>query len=108
MGRKIDVTQALVTLAGDPIQQGGEAVTLRGVLTTALLQTGQGEQLTSKQQLERYLSAQRIYQRDEIEFTSEEIVLLKDQVAKFYMPLVTGQVALILEGGSHGDRELDP
>lgn len=106
MAREVNVAQKLYTLSGETLKQGGDEITLRDVLEAALLQTAPNQNLSSKDQVERFIKAQMIHGRDWIQFTSDEIVLLKEQTAKLYAPLVTGQVALILEGELGDYREV--
>jgi hypothetical protein len=99
MAVKIDVTQVLVNFDGENLQGQNAPLTLRTVLVNVLTNTTQGEQLSGKEQYERYAQARRIHDREEIEFTTAEAAMLQERVAQFYAPLVTGQVWEILEGG---------
>jgi hypothetical protein len=99
MARKIDVTTVMVDLNNEPITDGeGEPLTLRHVLTSALVTLERGERADGGEQFDRYMMARRIHGRDEIEFSAKEIVKLQERVAIFFAPVVTGQVRLILEG----------
>lgn len=118
MAIKIDITQKMVDLNGDEIParvqsrcpecghvRDAQSLTLRTILVNALTNTEQGEKLPGSEQYKRYRMARRIHDRDVIEFTTQEAAELQERVAKFYAPLVTGQVWEILEGKGDTDDE---
>ena len=105
MAVKVDVTQVLTRFDGEAIQVEGKPMTVRLVLTNAMLNTDRKEQLSGTEQWERYAMAKRINERDVIEFTAQEAADLQERVAKFYAPLVTGQVWEIIEGKGGADGE---
>lgn len=98
MATKVDVSQQLYNFKGDQINIQDEPAELRDILIMALTQLERGEQVKAKEQFERYSLASKINGRDEIEFSSAEVSMLQERVAKFFAPLITGQVYLILEG----------
>ena len=99
---KIDVTQKLKTINGNVMQDVNEEgvaieATLRTALINATLAPDQGDDGVKK--LAKYRLAMKIQDSDEVEFTAEEIVSLKEAVGKvFPSPLIVGQVTDILEG----------
>ncbi len=108
---KVDVTQKLLDLSGEemlivmqgcpvcgrPVENKGVR-TLRNTLTDALNVLYQDEpNLSGQKKFERHLLAVRIHSKDESEFTAEEIVILKDIVAKRFAPAIMGPVWMLLD-----------
>lgn len=77
-------------------KEEAEIVTLSNAVVGALLATYQGETLTGKQKYDRYKLALR-FEESEIDVTAEEVVLIKDVVAKMYDIHATGRVYDALE-----------
>jgi hypothetical protein len=96
---KVLLTKKIVDLDGAEIKgEKGEAFTLRDALISALMASYEGEKdLPGKDKLERYSLAVRVKRDEEINLSSEEIVLLKRLVGMAYGVLVVGQVYEELE-----------
>jgi len=96
---KVLLTKKFVDLDGAEIKnEKDEAFTLRDALISALMATYEGEKdLPGKDKLERYNLAIRIKRDEEINLSSEEIVLLKRLVGMAYGVLIVGQVYEELE-----------
>jgi hypothetical protein len=96
---KVLLTKKIVDLDGEEIKgEKGEAFTLRDALISALMASYEVEKdLPGKDKLERYNLALRVKRDEEINLTSEEIVLLKRLVGMAYGVLVVGQVYEELE-----------
>lgn len=107
---KIDVTQELKNLDGSTLVQARarcpecgratetEAVTLRGVVTNALMVQDQSEaQVKGEEKARRYQLGLRIYGEESPDLSPEEIVLIRQRVAQMYQPLVVGQVWALLD-----------
>jgi hypothetical protein len=136
---KIDVTQTLKQLGGEPIMQEvrcakcvevyaaihkllspdarvelaehqeeierivsdePEPMTLRLVINRALTTPMKDDDLTPEKGVARFSLAMRVHNNDEVEFTAEELTLIKNRIAKlFSSPLIVGQACLILDPG---------
>lgn len=107
---KIDVTQQLTELDGEPLLEpvavcqqcgqmtGGKPVTLRSVATRALMMQAQGgKNPPAEDKVARYHLAMRIHGEDSPDLSPEEIVLVRQQVGEQYQPLVVGQVWEMLD-----------
>ena len=108
---KIDVTQQLRKLNGEPLANTTEAcrlcgrpqeenpVVLRDVLCSALMASKRDQNaVDGKKQVEQYELALKIQREDKVELSTQDAGKLQNLVAEIYAPLVTGQVWLILEG----------
>ena len=95
-----DVTQTLYDLHGEVLLEDDDKtpLTARKILEVALITRGQRESLSAEEQVERFTLALRVATEDQLDLTSEEVVKLKKWVAARSAPLVTGQMALLLEG----------
>lgn len=96
MARKVDMLQVIKNFKGEEMRLQGVPMTLREALTTALAQ--QQDQRPAKEQYTLFALGLRIANRDEVEFTSEEITTLKNACSRTYTPIITGRVWQILEG----------
>lgn len=106
---KVDFTQVLINYDGEPFDSttlvcphcgqpiDTDELTLRTVCLNALDFEVQGENIKSEEKFKRFQLAMRISQRDKIELTSSEIVLLKNQIAKRWRSWLMGQAWLLLE-----------
>ena len=119
---KIDVTQNLLGLNGEPMPivfqtcpMCGRGIedkglrTLRNTGTAALSEDYQDEQrsggVSSDEKFRRYCLAMKIHNNDEPNLTAEEIVLLLKVTSKMFPPRIYGPVRLILEPGeSEADK----
>lgn len=97
-----DLSQPCYTLDGTPIVNPDtqEAVPLFKYCLDALMANYKGEEaLTGKQKVERYQLALKINKRPkEVDLTSDQLVMLKDLIAKAFGPLIVGQAYEVLEG----------
>jgi len=95
-----NVTQKLYDLHGKVLLEDDDKtpLTARKILEVALITRGQREVQSIEEQVERFKLAVRVTTEDELDLTSEEVVKLKNWVAARSAPLVTGQMALLLEG----------
>jgi hypothetical protein len=96
---KINFEQTLKDMDGKDITEGKEkkVLTLDKVCVNALLSENQDDRQSGEDKLKVFQLAKKIYGAGEVEVTAEEIVLIKNKVGRFYLPLVVGQVYEILE-----------
>ena len=98
---KIDFTQTLKNLEGNPIkdlpQNPEQNLTLSKACINALLINIPQDKLTGTEKLERYELAKQIHKNKTLNLTSEQITLLKTLIAKVYGVLPTGQAYEMLE-----------
>lgn len=93
----VNVLQALNNLDGTPLKEGDKPITLRDVITTALLATFPSDrQATAKQKRERYDLAKRIFTQDSPELDINEQRLIARLVGEAYSPLIVGQVSEVI------------
>lgn len=109
---KIDVTKKLVDLSGKVLTQPKqdqdrktnekpemEDITLKMVSVNAILAADPRKSCPGEEKVKRYELAKKIYVADtEVELSAEDIVLIKNSVHDGFQPLISGQVAEILEG----------
>jgi len=95
-----NVTQKLYDLHGKVLLEddGETPITARKILEVALITRGQRETSSAEEQIEKFNLAVRVTTEDQLDLTSEEVVKLKKWIAARSAPLVTGQMALLLEG----------
>jgi len=95
-----DVTQKLYDLHGKVLMDadGKTELTARKVLEVALITRAQQESMDASEQIDRFVLAHKAVVEDELDLTSEQIVKIKKWIATRYSPLVTGQMAMLLEG----------
>lgn len=98
---EIDVTIVLKNLEGvnliEPDSKGEVSpVTLRAVFLNSLMRPVEKD--TGVQKVEKYAFAIHIQKTKIVDFTPEQIVLLKEVVGPAYSPLVVGPVFAILDG----------
>lgn len=97
---RIDVTQVLKTFQGVPMKdqnEKGEAVdaTARMAIVNALLYPTQTEKGTDK--LTKFELARKVHSTDVVDFSTEDVALIKERVLDVFPTLVAGQVVRILE-----------
>jgi len=80
--------------------------TLREVAVNALLvETQESAKLDGKEKVKRFRMADRIFGcKEPITFSAEDIVLLKDQIAKTYGTLVTARAWEILDSEKEPEK----
>jgi hypothetical protein len=93
------LSTVLQTMRGEPIKEGNDPMTLKDVMVNALNMTPQDERIDGKEKQKRYHLAGRIWMAgDEIDLTSDEVVLVKNLIAKVYASaLVVGQAWDMIE-----------
>ena len=104
---KINIFQTIDDFKGNPVvNEKGKALTLRDVIVLSINNIPQGTKLDESQKLDLFNIGLKMYgskdpkEGDPVEpinFTSEEIVLIKERVSDIYGPLVYGRVYQILE-----------
>lgn len=85
----------LVNLKGEALKENDTPVTLKDICANALL--ANDEKMEGRIKLENWNLAQLVYKGGEIELTAEQVVKMKDMVAKHFPTLVAGQVLNILD-----------
>jgi len=95
-----DVTQKLYDLHGKVLMDADKVtpLTARKVLEVALITRAQQESMDVGEQIDRFVLAHKAVVEDELDLTSEQIVKIKKWISTRYAPLITGQMALLLEG----------
>ena len=99
---KIDTTETLKNLKGEPINSEGEDFTFRIATCNALLapvpaQQGADAKECKTKHLAKFGLAMKIQENDEVELKAEEVVLIEDCVALAYTPLIAGRINQIVE-----------
>ena len=111
---KLDVTQNLLNLNGEPMPIVFQACpmcgrpmeergfhTLRSACEAALSADYQSEQrsggISGEEKFKRYCLAVKIHNNDEVSFLAEEIVMLKKVLGLRWPPEIMGPARLILE-----------
>jgi hypothetical protein len=105
----INFNQKILTLDGKVVHEGDRKLTLLLISQNALLNVSKDdEHITSGEKVDRYALALKITmtKESEIDVTAENIVLLKKVIGKLYVPLIVGQVFLMLEGKPTGITEV--
>ena len=94
---KIDFTQSLLTLEGEPLEfversEDGKLektqADLRTVCIRALLAPATHQKAKPEEKLKHGLLAQGIYSNDELDLKAEEITEIKRLVGELYPPLI--------------------
>jgi hypothetical protein len=108
----IDFSQVLRDLDGNAIQdirQGADGqpvsveMTLGRCAANALLGTVQGETLEGKDHVRRYVLAGKVRAGGELAIEADDIVLIKERIAKLYAsPTVVGLAWLLLDPACGG------
>ena len=104
---KYNLNQTFVDLEGNPVLEGvGETAkpaTLRHLLTVSLLNADPQKYADGDAKYKLYKFVRRLNAKvDELAFPSEDIVLLKDCVARVYSPYVVGCIFDVLEQADAG------
>lgn len=94
---KIDVTQKLMSLMGEPLKDGDKEVTLRDVSVTALLNANEQSHLGDAK-ARRWQLARQITDNDSPDIKAEDITLIKELAGKQFTPVVIGPMYELLEG----------
>ncbi|MFA5406994.1 MAG: hypothetical protein WC307_06580 [Candidatus Nanoarchaeia archaeon] len=95
---EIDFNQTINDLDGKPIpNELHEAVTLKSISRTALLNMAPDEKLKPEDKVKRYDLAMKIYLGTKVDLTIEEIAMLKPIIGNSFGPLVVGRAYSMLE-----------
>lgn len=95
---KVRVNKKLETFEGKPLFDNDKKQwTVRNVLLAAINRPKE-QKLTSLKATQLYQLGICIAQKDTVDISSEMITLLKDSIVEIFPPIISGQVALILEG----------
>ena len=97
---KIDFTKKFTNFVGEVLTEATSKreMTLGEVCIEALLAVDKSETLDGMEKVRRYNLAQDIYSGKKDSLTSEDIVLLKELIGKYYTPIVVGQAFPLLDG----------
>lgn len=98
---KIDFSKNLKNITNKELKdQHGKNIILYDVCSNALLFNEKDERLEGKEKVRRFKLAHKIYgTKEPVSIEVEDIVLIKELVAKIYSTLITGQVWEMLESG---------
>ncbi len=94
---KIKVLTEILDLAGKPMKEGKNDLTLRMVLSKALTELTTGDKPDEKSSVEKLNLALRIVNNDEVDLSVKDAKLLMELVGKMYFPIVAGRVCHILD-----------
>ncbi|MCC6172080.1 MAG: hypothetical protein IT481_08630 [Gammaproteobacteria bacterium] len=97
----IDFTVVLQDLDGQPMQNGGKAMTLGDTVAHALLSPYAGEEsIAGEEKIRRFELARKLRGAVDPALTAEDVALIKKLVAKAFAPLVVGRVWEIVDPAS--------
>jgi hypothetical protein len=104
---KISLKSVLLDLRGVPIMDEGQPAMLGLVCVKALTATIAGETLPGEKKFERWMIAKRIYDAaqadlDPVEFSVQEVALLKELTGKIYGTEVVGSIWALFESAKIG------
>lgn len=95
---KINFDKAITDLNGNPLKEGDEEITLKGVCVSALMAAFPDEKLPGTDKLKRFRLADAIYSANgPLEVSSEDISLLKKLVGDGWGVLIVGRALPLLE-----------
>ncbi len=96
---KVDVTQCLTAIDGQPLQDDGQPILLRTACINALMATLQEDQKqTGEEKLNAWTLAKRLQEEDQPDLKVEEVAKLKERVGLCYSPAIVGPAYQILDG----------
>ena len=99
---QVDFSKEFKQFDGKVIQESPDkpdAFTLRTASINGLMFKGEQEKLSGEEQMKRFDLSTLIYASTEpLDIASEQIVLIKEQIAKIYTPIIVGQAWKMLEG----------
>lgn len=95
---KVDVTQIIRDLSGQPLAGKPEDATLRKVCLEVLMNTLRGdESMSGAGKAQLYALGMRIHSEDHPDLSAEDLSLVKDRIGRAYAPLVVGQAYALLD-----------
>ena len=99
---RINVKQNLRDFDGksmtEPTKDGVKVITLDVICENALLANNPQKPISGTEKVTRYELARKIHLNEEVDFTAEEIVLVKKCVDEVFGAIIVGPVYEILEG----------
>lgn len=97
---KVNLDKEITDLKGKPIQVSEvdkSAITVKYVVTAALLGELEGEPREGKASFDRYQLAEKINNAEaDIDLAVEDVALIKDRIGKMYPPIIVGPLWKIL------------
>jgi hypothetical protein len=96
---KLDFSQIITDLKGEPIKGSDDALTLGEVTSTTMIAIMPDDQsLTAEDKVKMFRIAQLAVKGGEQELKIEDIGLLKKRIGKMYGALIVGRVFDLIEG----------
>lgn len=100
---KIDTAKLITDFDGKPLEIGKDKkrLAVREVLKQALLETvmeSDQKPLSGQAKFDNYKLAEKICLNDVVDFSVEELAMLKKLVGNMFIPVVVGAVWKILDG----------
>ena len=87
---KIDLTQTLNSIDGEPLADEGGALTLRRVIQTVCLNTLKGEEDVAGDLKWQLWKLANEANQDQVEWTPEQVSLIRERIGKGYGAVVVG------------------
>lgn len=96
---KIDFNKKFTNFNGDVLKdsQSQKELSLKDVCVEALMVVDQKEEIGGEEKVRRYNLALDIYNGKKENLSSEEIVLLKELIGRYFSTIVVGQALKMLE-----------
>ena len=96
---KIDFNKKFTNFNGEVLKdsQSQKELSLKDVCVEALMVVDQKEEIEGKEKVKRYNLALDIYNGKKESLSSEDIVLLKELIGKYFTTIVVGQALQMLE-----------
>lgn len=97
---KINFNQKFKNFTGEVLKDANsdKELSLKDVAIEALLAVEKDSSLDGMEKAKRYYLSVEIYQDKKEGLSSEEVVLLKQLIGKFFTPIIVGQAFMMLEG----------
>lgn len=94
---KINVTTPLSDLRGVEMKENGDSVLVRDVIVSSVLYTEKDKHVSPTEKYALYKISRKTFDAEsEVEYSNEEVEIIKDSVGLLYAPLVVGQVFELL------------
>lgn len=101
---RINVLTQINDFKGEVLKdKAGAVVTFREVATTAI--NAIEEKQTAEDKNKCYQIGLKLYSGNEVDFTTDQLALLKEKIAKIYNPLISGRAAEIIEGAEQKEEQ---
>ena len=96
---KIDFTKKFTNFTGEILKdsQSGKELSLSDVCVEALMAVDSKESIDGMEKLKRYNLALDIHKGEKDSLSSEEVVLLKELIGKYFTTIIVGQALPMLE-----------